>query len=170
MGGLISVNYLLGQQEQLAGCALSGPALATELQPGALQLFAIKLLSFFAPRVGALQLDADGVSRDPAEVAKYLSDPLVYTGKLSARLLAELFRAMQSAEEGARRITIPLLIMHGADDQMTAPSGSRTLHESAASSDKTLKIYPGLYHEIFNEPERLEVMTELGDWLDRLIG
>ena len=77
---------------------------------------------------------------------------------------------MKSAEEGAPAINIPLLIMHGSEDQMTAPSGSEALFERAGSMDKTLKIYPGLYHEIFNEPERVEVMTELGDWLDKQIG
>ena len=48
---------------------------------------------------------------------------------------------------------------------MTAAEGSRNFFEAIASQDKTLRIYPGLYHEIFNEPERLEMMGELADWV-----
>ena len=58
-----------------------------------------------------------------------------------------------------------MLVMHGEADVMTAAEGSRNFYEAIASQDKTLRIYPGLYHEIFNEPERLEVMGELADWV-----
>ena len=49
---------------------------------------------------------------------------------------------------------------------MTSPEGSRLLHERAGSADKTLKIYPGLYHEIFNEPEREQVFADVQDWCE----
>ena len=62
MGGLISTLYLLDHQSEFAACILSGPAIKTELEPPFLQLFIIRLLSLFAPKMGALQLDA-GASR-----------------------------------------------------------------------------------------------------------
>lgn len=167
MGGLIAAKYLLKYQDGLAGCVLSGPAIATDVQPGFFQLLMVRLLSFVAPRAGALQLDAEGVSRDPAEVAKYRADPMVYTGELSARLVAEIFRSMNTVQQRAAEIHLPMLIMHGSDDVLTAPSGSKYLHEHIASEDKVLKIYPGLYHEIFNEPEKEAVMEELAQWLDQ---
>ncbi len=167
MGGLISANYLLKHQQEFIGCVLSGPAIKTELQPGAVQIALIRFLSAIAPRMGALQLDASGVSRDPAEVEKYQKDPLVNHGKMSARKVSELFKWMGNIQEHAREITLPLLLLHGGEDLMTSPAGSQFLYDEVASQDKTLKIYPGLYHEIFNEPEKEEVLADLLNWCEQ---
>jgi alpha-beta hydrolase superfamily lysophospholipase len=169
MGGLISSLYLLQHQQAFAGCVLSGPAIKTGIEPPRIQMLLIRLLSALLPTLGVLQLDASGVSRDPAEVEKYVSDPLVHHGKMTARKVAELFRGMQQIQAEAGKITLPLLILHGGDDAMTAPEGSRFLHDAVGSQDKTLTIYPGLYHEIFNEPEREEIFRELADWCDRRV-
>ena len=69
----------------------------------------------------------------------------------------------------AQAIELPLLIMHGDSDTMTAPSGSQFLYDRVGSGDKVLKRYPGLYHEIFNEPERDSVIDDLLGWLDTRI-
>lgn len=169
LGGLISANYLLEHQEVFAGCMLSGPAIKTDLEPPLLQFLLIKLFSALLPNMGVLQLDAGGVSRDPAEVQRYTEDPLNYSGKLSARLVAELFQAMQTVQERAGEIHLPLLLMHGGADAMASAEGSRFLYDEVSSADKTLKIYPGLYHEIFNEPERLEVYADMEAWLNALV-
>ena len=116
-----------------------------------LQFLLIRFLSAVFPKAGALQLDAGGVSRDPVEVERYLNDPMVYTGKLSARMVAELFKAMEHIQAYAADITLPLLILHGGADSLASPEGSRFLDSHVSSSVKTLKIYPELYHEIFNE-------------------
>jgi alpha-beta hydrolase superfamily lysophospholipase len=166
LGGLISATYLLQHQAEFAGCVLSGPAIKTDIKPPALQMLVIRLLSLLMPRFGVLQLDANGVSRTPAEVERYCADPLVYNGKISARVVAELFVAMDSVQQRAGEITLPMLLLHGGDDAMASPEGSRFLDEHMGSSDKTLHIYPGLYHEIFNEPERDTIFSELLSWCD----
>ncbi len=167
MGGLISASYLLQHQGELAGCILSGPAIKTALEPGALQLLLLRILSALAPGAGALQLDAGGVSRDPEVVAAYVNDPLVYHGKLPARLVTELFSGMRRVQQRASEITLPLLLLHGAADSLTDPEGSRFLAARAGSADKTLTIYPGLYHEIFNEPERETVLADVLAFCER---
>jgi alpha-beta hydrolase superfamily lysophospholipase len=164
MGGLIGSVYLLQHQGEFVGGILSGAAIMTELEPGPVQMLLLRLLALVLPRLGMLKLDAQGVSRDPEEVRKYVEDPLVYQGKMSARMVRELFSGMSAIQAGAGGITIPMLILHGAEDTMTAPQGSRFMHEHISSSDRTLKIYPGLYHEVFNEPERLEVLREVLTW------
>jgi alpha-beta hydrolase superfamily lysophospholipase len=60
--------------------------------------------------------------------------------------------------------------MHGTEDQLAAPEGSRLLYERVASADKTLKLYEGLHHEILNEPEKDQVIADIVDWLDARIG
>lgn len=167
MGGLIAACFLLEHQHQFVGCALSGPAIKSELEPGFAQIALIRLLSLLLPKLGVMQLDAAGVSRDPAVVQAYKADPLINHGKMSARFVSELFKAMNRVQAEAGSITLPLLIMHGENDAMTAPIGSRLLYESVGSADKTLKLYPELYHEIFNEPEREQVIADLLTWCDQ---
>jgi alpha-beta hydrolase superfamily lysophospholipase len=164
MGGLISSLYLLRQQQDFVGCILSGPAIKTDIEPGVLQMYLIRFLSAVLPRAGVLQLDATGVSRDPAEVEKYVNDPLVFHGKMSARKVSELFKAMHHIQANAEKITLPMLLLHGGEDAMAAAEGSRFLYSRISSTDKTLKIYPGLYHEIFNEPEQEQVFADVLAW------
>jgi len=166
MGGLISCIYLLQQQAAFVGCVLSGPAIKTDIEPGILQMLLIRVLSKVAPKAGVLQLDANGVSRDPAEVDKYVNDPLVNHGKMTARKVAELFRAMHQIQSSAGQIKLPMLLLHGEADAMAAAEGSRFLYSQISSTDKTLKIYPALYHEIFNEPERESVLADVLAWCD----
>ncbi len=170
MGGLITSNYLLGHQHEFVGGILSGPAIKTDLQPGFVQMLLLRLLALLTPRLGILKLNADGVSRDPEVVRKYIEDPLVFHGKMSARMLRELCAGMNAIQAGAANISLPMLLLHGGADVMTAPEGSRFLYEHIGSSDKTLKIYPGLYHEIFNEPERTEVLAEILSWCEARLG
>ena len=105
LGGLIACNYLLQQQDRFVGCILSGALIKSDLQPGWVQMGVIRLLALLAPRLGVMQLDASGVSRDAEEVKKYVEDPLVLHGKASARMVRELFAGMRmqvsTAELGA---------------------------------------------------------------------
>lgn len=166
MGGLIAVNHLIAEQARYAGAILSGPALAPAEPPSRLMIIISRFLSRFFPRVGVLALDAKGVSRDAKVVAAYEADPLVYRGKIGARLAAEMFDAMAAAQAGAGSIRLPMLILHGSEDSLAAPAGSQQFVERLGSSDKALKIYPGLFHEIFNEPEQADVLADVTHWLD----
>jgi alpha-beta hydrolase superfamily lysophospholipase len=165
MGGLIAAAHLLTHQAHYAGAILSGPAIKVAEAPSWLLTQVSRLLSRFLPRAGVLALDASGVSRDPAVVAAYRADPLVYTGKMSARLAAEMFDAMAGVQSQAAQIELPILLLHGEADSLTAPEGSRFLHARVSSSDKQLTLYPGLYHEIFNEPERDSVIGDVTTWI-----
>ena len=99
-------------------------------------------------------------------VQAYVNDPLVYTGKTTARLAAELLKAMERVPTEAGRITLPVLIVQGGEDRLVDPDGARTLYEKIGSPDKTLKIYEGLYHEVFNEPEHEKVLAHVKAWID----
>lgn len=167
MGGLISSLYLLRNQQNVVACVMSGPAIKTDIEPGYLQLLLIRCLSIVAPKSGVLQLDAAGVSRDPAVVSAYVSDPLVNHDKMSARMVAELFAGMKQVQAEAGHISLPLLLLHGGADVMASPEGSRFLHEHVSSADKTLEIFPGLFHEIFNEPEHEAIFATVLEWCDK---
>jgi len=170
MGGLIATLFLIARQDAFVAAALSGPAIVPAAPPSRFTVWISRFLSRFFPRIGVLALDANGVSRDPAVVAAYLADPLVYTGKIGARLGKEFMDAMAAAQAGAHRITLPILLQHGAADSLAAADGSRYLYDHVASADKRLAIYPGLFHEIYNEPEQGAVLDDLVGWFDAHVG
>jgi alpha-beta hydrolase superfamily lysophospholipase len=118
------------------------------------------------PKMGVSKLDSSTVSRDKAVVEAYVKDPLDYTGKISARLGAELLKEIDLLPSKIPQITLPILIMHGAADRLSDPASSKMLFDGVGSRDKTLKLYEGFYHEIFNDPEREKGFTDIETWLN----
>lgn len=166
MGGLIAVHHLLQRQQVYTAAAVSGPAIVAAAPPGRVTIGISRILSRLLPRLGVVALDANGVSRDPAVVAAYLADRHVYGGKIGARLAGAIFDAMAMAQANAGHITLPLLVQHGDADALAAPAGGQFLFDHAGSADKKLLRYPGLFHEIYNEPERAAVLDDLVAWFD----
>jgi alpha-beta hydrolase superfamily lysophospholipase len=103
-------------------------------------------------------------------VEAYVKDPLVYTGKTTARLGAELLRAMQRVTSEAGKIKLSILFLQGSADRLVDPDGAQMLYDTVQSSDKTIKIYEGLFHEVFNEPEHNQVLNDVAAWLDSHLG
>ena len=166
MGGGIVTRFLIDRDlDGIRGAILSAPMVAVGSSIPPLLIKASKILGALAPNLPVLKLDHSTVSRDPQVVEKYDTDPLNYRGKLQARTGAEINRFLQYIQANMHRITLPLLIMQGSEDRLVDPSGSRLLYEKAASQDKTLKIYEGLYHEILNEPEKEQVMDDMIAWI-----
>lgn len=171
MGGLISAVYLLEHQEKLAGAVLSGPAVKVPDTMSPVTLAIARVLSAIAPTIELTALEAKAISRDPAVVEAYVTDPLVYTGKVPARLGAEMFKAMERVSEQAAEIKLPLLLLQGGKDRLVDPAGARMLYDRAGSAVKALHIYDELYHEVYNEPERERVLGDVETWLEaRLAG
>jgi acylglycerol lipase len=166
MGGLIGAFYLLDHQAELAGAVLSAPGVKVPANITPMTIALGKVLSRLAPKAGLLALDASGICRDPAVVEAYVNDPLVFHAKTPARLAAEMLRAMQRVTAEASSITLPLLLVQGSADRLVDPAGASMLCEKACCADKTLKVYDGLYHEVFNEPERATVLGDVRAWLD----
>jgi alpha-beta hydrolase superfamily lysophospholipase len=165
MGGLIALVYATGTPAQLRGLILTGAAVHIPVGSG-LERVAARLLSALAPNLGTRQLDATLVSRDPAVVRDYDSDPLNYRGKIRARSGAEMLRAADELPAKLGRLTLPLLLLHGSLDGLTSPSGTGLVADRVSSSDLTVKIYDGLYHEVHNEPEKDTVLGDIVRWLD----
>jgi alpha-beta hydrolase superfamily lysophospholipase len=165
MGGLIALRYALIHQQRLSGLILSAALAAIESVPKPLELVG-RALSVIAPRAPLIAIDATLVSRDPAVVEAYVSDPLVHHGKLPARTAAQLADAVASFPATVGAITVPALILYGTADGLCPPAGSEMLAERIGSADRTVKSYEGLFHEILNEPERDAVLDDIVAWLD----
>jgi acylglycerol lipase len=166
MGGLIATCYAIKYGDSLRGLVLSGAALAAgdSISPIAIQV--AKIVGRFAPRLGLTTLDASIVTRNQEQLDRDKTDPLMYFGKIPARVGSEMLRAGDYARANLDKITRPILILHGGADALVSPKISPYIYEQVGSTDKTLKVYEHLYHEIFNEPEREAVLSEVAAWLD----
>ena len=100
------------------------------------------------------------ISRDPAVVAAYNNDALVFRTKIRARLGAEILHTIAHVDAELPRLRMPLLVMQGREDALVDPGCGPHVYERAGSADKMLKMYDGLWHEIFNEPDRDAVIAE----------
>ncbi len=170
MGGNLAVGHVLDHQPGVRALALSAPALKAgeSLSPSKIKL--VMLLGRITPGLRAEALSADAISRDPAVVAAYRSDPLVYTGKISAGLGAALIGAMQRFPARYAELRLPILLQHGTADQLADVSGTHELEAGAVNAQVTAHYYDGLYHEIFNEPEQETVLADTVSWLDSVTG
>jgi alpha-beta hydrolase superfamily lysophospholipase len=165
MGGLIAVCYALQHQTEIDGLVISAPALKAgeSITPATIAL--AKIISAVAPKLGLQSLPSADLSHDKAVVEAYDNDPLVYRGKVTARLGAEMLGTMSKIEAQLPSITLPLLILQGSDDKLVNQDGAKMCYAKAGSKDKTLKIYDGFYHEVHNEPGNARVFADLEAWL-----
>ena len=163
MGAAVSALYVLRRRPALAGLILSGAPVITPPDLSPLLRRAAPVMARVAPWMPTQPIV--GISRDPAVVARTKADPLMTQGPMRAATGAALLRAIAEIEGQMAALTLPLLIMHGGADRIVSPEGSRVLYERAGATDKTLHIYDGLYHEIFNEPEQAQVLDDLCAWL-----
>jgi len=151
MGAMISTAYAVEYQKELAGLILSGGGIMTSDAPP-------------PPTTPNRVLNASALSHDQAVVDAYVNDPLVYRGPIPERsAMTEMRKQLPGLVPG---IKLPVLIMAGAGSPMGDGARSQALYDVVGSEDKTLKLYEGLYHEIFNEPEHPQVMADIEAWLD----
>lgn len=165
MGSTIALDYAVEHQSELNGLIVSGTTLKAGNSVTKVSILMAKILSVVMPKMGVAALDANGISQDKAVVAAYINDPLVYTGKLRARWGAELLKTMNKLQSTISELSLPILILQGTADRISDPSGSKMLFDGVGSKDKTLKLYEGFYHEIFNDPERQQVFLDMENWL-----
>lgn len=166
MGGAIVFSYGVDRPDNYQLMVLSGPAVAMTDAVSPLLAFVAKVLGAVAPGLPVEKLDSSLVSRDPAVVAAYDGDPLVHHGRVPAGVARALIKVGETMPSRAAALTAPLMVVHGADDGLIPAAGSKRLAECVGSDDVRLTVYPGLYHEVFNEPERAWVLDDVVGWID----
>jgi acylglycerol lipase len=167
MGGLLALRYVARISGTLTGAIISAPLIEVAVPVAAHKLMIARVGARMAPRMRLdNEINPSYLSRDPEVGRAYAADPLV-NRKVSAKWFAEATRAMHEVVEWAPRITTPLLVLHGTEDRLASVDATRRIFERIASPDKELVIYPGFYHELFNEPEKRDVFERVTDWLHK---
>jgi acylglycerol lipase len=167
MGGAIAAQFAIEQPNTLNGLLLSSPYLINAVSVPAPLMAVSGFVSKVLPGLPTIKLDSKDISRDPAVVKAYDTDPLNYRGGTKARFGSELLNAGKYVLSRASAINLPILIMIGTSDKIASPEGGKQLFNSLGSSDKTLKSYDGFYHEIINEIGKEQVYKDIVDWLQK---
>jgi alpha-beta hydrolase superfamily lysophospholipase len=169
MGGAFAIRYAMAHQNRLAGLVLSAPLAAVD---GGRALLAFgRTLGAVLPGAPVSKVEPRLVSRDPAVVRDYIADPLNHHGPVPAAVARAMILHVSTLAADVKRITLPTLLMWGTADRLCPPRGAELVAANIGSEDLTVTRYPGLFHEILNEPEREQVLDDLIAWLQaHLVG
>lgn len=170
MGGAIATEWALDHaalpgRPRLAGLILSAPALRAGADVSRALIASTKALSTVGPALAVFDLPNENFSRDPKVIAEMSADPLIYQGNGPARTAAELLRALERIGDRMEEVQTPLLILHGTEDRVTDPDGSRELYNRSVAKDKTLRTFPGMWHDLMHEPEGPQIRGEIVKWI-----
>ncbi len=163
MGGLIATGALIDGLATPDLLVLSAPGI--DSSDGWLLRQAARLAQRFRPTLRVYgRIRGDLLSRDPDVGRRLNADPMT-VASATARFGAEAFAAQRRVRDQVARLTalgVPTLVLHGADDRRVPPGASEGL---ASLADVTRRVYPGLRHELHNEPEGPEIVAAVIVWL-----
>ena len=171
LGGLIAARFVA---EELAASpaawhrpvdalVLSSPAL--DLGMNAVQKLTLAVAGPLAPNLAVSNgLKPSWISRDPAVVQAYKDDPLVHD-RLTPKIVRFILDGGTLAQQRAPQWKVPTLLLYAGSDRCVAPAGSAAFAAAAPVAVVTSQVFAPLFHEIFNEPEKAEVLDVLGKWL-----
>ena len=167
LGGNFVLNYLLRKQPAISGAIVTSPWLELAFKVPWFKITLGKFVQKIFP--GLIQsngLHIEDLTRTIAVFDTLRNDPLVHS-KISVRLYFSAHNSGLWALENADKLSIPLLLMHGAKDNITSNKASAAFAEKAKSKT-TFNLWKGCFHELHNEPERDEIASFILTWIDKL--
>lgn len=168
MGGLVVTRLLQAPDAAslpIRGAVLSSPCYALKLAIPAWKQRLAAVLDLMAPTFRMPNgIDSTSVSRSPEIVHAYSVDPHIES-RVSVRWFTQLQKAMQLAMAEAAAVTQPVFLLQAGADLLVDPNKPIQFIEKVASSDKKIIVYPDLYHELLNEPERRQVFADMLEWI-----
>lgn len=166
-GSLISARYVLKYGDGVRGLVLSGIPIRPGFKVNPVKLKVGLLLARIAPGLTLPgELNPDDICRDRKVVEDYVNDPLVFKVN-SVGFAREFFGAMRDLLNRAPEFNLPVLFQHGGDDRLCAPDAAREFYEKISSQDKQFIMYEGLYHEIYNEFEKQQILETAAGWIEK---
>ena len=161
MGGLLTSRFAQEHPDEVAGIVLLGAVIGD-------WTWAREALA--EPELPPATTDFSGMSRDPIEVEKYATDPLIFRSRYKRPLLEAEMVALDRFQERIGRLTMPVLFCHGDADPFVDYRTSLAAVEAMPSDDVTVRIYEGARHELVNETNRSEVIDEIVGFVGRIAG
>lgn len=169
MGGLIGLSHAINRPGKIDGIAVSSPLLQPAVKVSSALIFATKIMSVLWPSMTVSnKVDPDVLSHDEGVIQQRNSDPLIHS-RVSARWVVECTRAMEKTSAFVGSLDIPLLMQVAGEDKLVKSSATETFFSRLNGDDKTIRVYEGMYHEIYNETRerRALVLDDLKTWIHR---
>lgn len=163
-GGVIGCTWTLDHQTEIAGFICE--SFAYKVPAPAPVLALVRLLGKIAPKLPVLKLEMKDFTRDPAALALLQADPLCKGEIQPARTVAALLKATDRMKAEFPALKLPLMILHGTDDKATVPAGSKEFYAAASSSDKSLRLYDGHFHDLLNDIGKDTVLADIVNWIN----
>ncbi|XP_061994315.1 caffeoylshikimate esterase-like [Rosa rugosa] len=174
MGGAVALLVHRRKPQYWDGAVLAAPMcrIADDMRPSPIVISLLKKLCRVIPTWKIIPTkDIIDVAFKVPEVRKQTREnPYFYKGRPRLKTGYELLRVSTDIEQRLQEITLPFLVLHGEDDKVTDTSVSKQLYEVASSSDKTLKLYPNMWHGLLygEQIENTEIVfSDIINWLDR---
>jgi alpha-beta hydrolase superfamily lysophospholipase len=165
MGGLLAASYAAFHKPRLSGVVLSSSLLTLDQPMSPLLRRLACVARVFFPGVPVSSIETGATSRDPEAVRECASDPLQYHGRLRLYTGVELLLAVERMRNHFGDMAVPLLLLHGTSDRICNVDGSRDAFRAASSADKTLRLFEGGYHELFNDFGKEVYASTVTDWV-----
>jgi alpha-beta hydrolase superfamily lysophospholipase len=166
MGSLVSLEFTLRYQQDIKALALTGTAITGEETQFKSLVALAKQAAKIIPKIRiSPPFFPTMLSTDKKQALRFVTDPLTDKRLWRIGTSVAMIEAGRAIRERAHQLTLPILAYHGADDKLVPPTGATYLKDHAKSEDITIKIYPGLRHELVNEIGRDAIIQEITDWL-----
>ncbi|CAI5743270.1 unnamed protein product [Hyaloperonospora brassicae] len=175
-GALVALNTILSGVHRFDGCVVASPAIAVELTPAlrVIEMVAMPLVWLLPTARLVAGVNFQGLTRDSTFLTNYMTDPLNVTDNLTMLMAVQVASGMKQLQ-GNEQIEdhesafsrVPLLVLQGTEDKVTSVQVVKDFVSRAAVKDKELKLFQGLFHCLWNEPEKQQVMEYASNWLDK---
>ena len=168
MGGQLLLHYLIHRKPSIRGAVVSAPHIAEAFKPNPAIVAIGKLMRRLYPTFTLdNQLDVTALSRDPAVVEAFRSDPHVHT-RLSSQTGIDLLERAKFLQQYAGGLPVPTLILHGKADRITSSRATGEFVERNGDN-LTYRAYPDAFHELHHEPGAADMLKAITEWMDRLL-
>ncbi|RLN75529.1 hypothetical protein BBJ28_00020835 [Nothophytophthora sp. Chile5] len=174
-GALVALRTVLSGQHRFSACAVASPAIAVEYTPllRVMETLSKPLVWLFPTARLVAGVNFAGLTRDPAFLEDYMADPLNVTDNLTTLMAVQVGVGMKQLQSDPQVVdpssafcNVPLLVLQGTEDKVTSVRVVEEFTTRAACKDKELKLFPGLFHCLWNEPEKKQVMDYATNWLN----
>jgi alpha-beta hydrolase superfamily lysophospholipase len=164
-GGLLAIAYALRYPDHIDRAVFSAPLLQLKVKVPGWKRGLANVLPKVAPRFSlSNEVDPDVLSHDPENARAYRTDPLVHN-RITAGLYGDTIARGEEFIARAPELRVPFLLLHGRDDQIVDPFGSQRFFARATVLERAFCLYPGMYHEVFNEVDREKVFRDVESWV-----
>ncbi len=169
MGALVTLDWAMMQPSRVRALVLSAPPFDLAMKPLVFKVWIARFAERIVPALTqANQIPPSLLSHNPEVVRAHRNDPLIHH-RISARLYIEYIENRRRLFDVADALAVPTLILQGGSDPVASAPVAARWAERAPSGMATIRLYPGLYHEVLNEYEGPAILEEMAAWMERTL-